>query len=134
MELGTTLSQPYCGISWWTDAACAASIVVFSGVFLLCCYLFCLQLRCSRLGKTNTWLIPIGELNAGSFKSALNHVERCTSRLAYPRLQLMDGHDPQASAFGKLLLAPSEQSPCCPALSRRKHFIRLPEASDFTIP
>ncbi len=89
-----------------------------------------MQLRCSRLGKTNTWLIPIGELNAGSFKSALNHVERCTSRLAYPRLQLMDGHDPQASAFGKLLLAPSEQSPCCPALSRRKHFIRLPEASD----
>jgi hypothetical protein len=60
------------------------------------------------LGKTNTRLIAICEFHAGSFKGALDYVERLTSRLAYPGLQLMDGHDPYARALRKFVLTPSE--------------------------
>jgi hypothetical protein len=83
-------------------------------------------LCCIGFGETDPGLLSVREFYASKFKGALNYIESCTSRLAYARLQLMDCHDPHARVLGKLLLAPSEQSACCSALSRRKHSTSVP--------
>ncbi len=88
------------------------------------------QVCCCGFSETDSWLISVGELDAGRLKGALNHVERCPPRLAYSRLQLMHGHDPYASLLSKLVLAPSEQSPRCSALSRGKHSRNVPKVGD----
>jgi hypothetical protein len=75
-------------------------------------------------------LITVSEFYAGHLKSALNHVERCSPWLAYPSLKLMHGDDPYPSLLSEIVLTPSEQSPRCAALSRRKHWQNMPKASD----
>ena len=76
---------------------------------------------CGTLDQADPRLIAIGKLDPSYLKGAPNYVERCAPRLTYTRFELVHGHNAYARAACELLLAPAEQPPRGPTLSRREH-------------
>ncbi len=80
---------------------------------------------------TGAAAICVDELDAGRFKSLPNNLKRRPAGVTRSGLQLMDGHDPDPGLFCQELLAPSEQTPGRPALSRCEHTLSVARMWEF---
>lgn len=56
--------------------------------------------------------IWVNEIDPDCLKRSAHYVECCTPRLACPGLELVNSHRTNACLFRKLLLGPSDKSPC----------------------
>ena len=55
--------------------------------------------------------VPYQRVPGRRLESAPTYVERCTTRLAYPKFELVHGHYPDACFSREVLLVPFKESP-----------------------
>jgi hypothetical protein len=70
------------------------------------------------------------EFDASRFESSLYYVERSSTWLVCPRLQLTHRYDADRSFFCEVLLTPIEKAARGPALFRCDHRASMPEMAD----
>jgi hypothetical protein len=70
------------------------------------------------------------EFDASRFESSLYYVERSSTWLVCPRLQVTHRYDADRSFFCEALLTPIEKAPRGPALFRCDHRASMPEMTD----